>query len=106
MTKETYFEMCEMLGSEPLESEIPLELEDFPDLVQQVFVIYNTLADIWDPMGGNYLGKDYGIVFNLFELYDLVDREEKLLAMEVLRRIDYTRSKLISEKQKANKPAG
>ena len=32
MTKEAYFEMCEMLGSEPLESEIPLELDDFPDL--------------------------------------------------------------------------
>ena len=105
MTKDAYFEMCEALGSEPVESEVPLELEDFPELVQQAFVIYNTLADIWDPMGGNYLGKDYNIVFNLFELYSIEAREEKLLTMEILRRIDYVRSKIISEKQKASKPA-
>ena len=105
MTKETYFEMCEMLGSEPVEDEIPVDLEDFPYLVQQVFIIYNTLADRWDPMGGTYLGKDYGIVFNLFELYDISCKEEVLLAMEIARHIDNSRAKIIQEKQKASKPA-
>ena len=28
MTKEQYFEMCEMMGSEPVEDEIPVEFDD------------------------------------------------------------------------------
>ena len=29
MTKEQYIEMCQQLDTEPLESEMPLEFEDF-----------------------------------------------------------------------------
>jgi hypothetical protein len=105
MTKEAYFEMCEMLGSEPLESEIPLELEDFPDLVQQAFVIYSMLSDIWEGMSGTYLGKDYSLLFDLFELYSIDTKEEKLLSTDFIKHIDSVRSKLLSEKQKATKPA-
>jgi len=101
MTKDTYFEMCEMLKQEPIESEIPTELSDFPDLVQQCFVIYGILSDNWDPMGGNYLGKDYSIVFKLFEIYDVVDKTETLLSLDFLQNIDSVRSKLISDKIKA-----
>lgn len=104
MTKERYFEMCEMLGQEPIESEIPVEISDFPELVQQCFVIYGILSDNWDPMGGNYLGKDYAIVFKLFEVYDITDATEILLVMEFLQTIDNIRSKLISDKIKAKSP--
>ena len=57
MTKDTYFEMCEALGSEPVESEIPVEFDDFPFEVQQAFNAYRMLRDEWDFMNGNYLGK-------------------------------------------------
>ena len=57
MTKESYFEMCEMMGSEPVESEIPVEFDDFPLEVQQAFNAYRMLRDEWDTMNGNYLGK-------------------------------------------------
>lgn len=99
MTKDTYFEMCEMLGQEPIESEIPVELSDFPDIIQQCFVIYGILADTWDPMGGNYLGKDYAIIFKLFEIYE-VDAAEILLSLDFLQHIDSVRSKLIADKIK------
>lgn len=105
MTKEAYYEMCEMLGSEPVEEEIPLEIDDFPELVQQAFVIYSMLSDIWEGMSGSYLGKDYSLLFDLFDLYGLESKEEKLLAADFIKHIDSVRSKLISEKQKANKPA-
>lgn len=99
MSKDAYFDMCFQLGEDPIESEIPIELADFPELVQQAFSIYGVLKDCWDPMGGNYLGKDYSIVFNLFELYQLDNREECILVLDFLQHIDRVRSKIISAKQ-------
>ena len=104
MTKDAYFEMCEMLNQEPLEHEIPLEISDFPELVQQCFVIYQILSDNWDSMGGGYMGKDYGIVFNLFDVYNISETEEVLLCLDFLQHIDTVRQKLIAEKIKTKNP--
>jgi hypothetical protein len=104
MNKETYFEMCEMLGQEPLEHEIPVEVGDFPDLVQQCFVIYQMLPDSWDTMGGGYMGKDYSIVFQLFVVYSIVDNEEILLCLDFLQHMDGVRQKLIAQKLKSKSP--
>lgn len=104
MTKDAYFEMCEMLEQEPIEEEIPVEIQDFPDLVQQCFVIYQVLADNWDSMGGGYLGKDYSIVFNLFNIYNITESEEILLCLDFLQHMDSIRQKLIAEKIKAKSP--
>jgi hypothetical protein len=104
MTKDAYFEMCETMGHEPLEEEIPVEVADFPDLVQQCFVIYNILTDSWDSMGGGYMGKDYGLVFNLFKVYHITESEEVLLCLDFLQHMDGVRQKLIAEKIKANRP--
>lgn len=104
MTKDAYFEMCEMLEQEPIEEEIPIEIGDFPDLVQQCFVIYQVLADNWDSMGGGYLGKDYSIVFNLFNIYNITESEEILLCLDFLQHMDGVRQKLIAEKIKAKSP--
>ena len=104
MTKERYFEMCEALGSEPLESEIPIELEDFPEEVQQAFQIYYLLKDIWDTMGGNYLGKDTTTLFNFFDLYD-IEKPNRLFIVNLIQQMDSARTKLISTKQKAKQPS-
>jgi len=107
MTKDQYFEMCEVLGNEPVEEEIPVEPQDFEQEVQQAFDIYRMLSDNWDFMAGNYLGKDYGIVFDLFNLYQ-IEQPEQLLLLELIRYIDEERSKVISEKLKQTQktPAG
>jgi hypothetical protein len=68
MTKDQYFEMCEMLGSEPSDSEIPVEFEDFPFEVQQAFNAYRMLRDEWDTMNGTYLGKSLIGVRDILEL--------------------------------------
>jgi hypothetical protein len=99
MTKDTYFEMCEMLGSEPVDSEIPVDLEDFPDLIQLCFIVYGFLPDRWDAMGGNFLGKDYTIVFDLFDVYS-IDTLDRLLALTTLQQMDVCRSKIVSNKLK------
>jgi hypothetical protein len=104
MTKDTYFEMCEMLNQEPIESEIPIDPNDFPALVQETLTIYNLLEDRWDSMGGGYLGKNYSTVFNFFELYG-IEPSETLLVLEFLQHIDAVRSNLVAEKLKAKSPA-
>jgi hypothetical protein len=104
MTKETYFEMCEMLNQEPLDVEIPVDINDFSDLVQHCFVIYGILSDRWDSMGGGYMGKDYAIVFELFRVYGIEDNQEILLCLDFLQHMDGVRQKLIAEKIKSKSP--
>jgi len=96
--------MCEMLGEEPVEADIPVDPNDFPDLVQQTLAIYSLLEDRWDTMGGGYLGKNYGSVFEFFKIYDL-NSSEMMLSLEFLQHIDVVRSKLVAEKIKAKSPA-
>lgn len=105
MTKEQYFEMCEMLGNEPLDSETPIDMNDFPPLVQNVFQIYFMLSDIWDSMGGSYIGKNLSNVFDFFRLYELSEAEQ-LLALSFIQEMDSARRKIVSSKIKANKPSG
>jgi hypothetical protein len=104
MTKDTYFEMCEMLNQDPVEEDIPVDINDFADLVQYCFVVYGILPDRWDSMGGGYLGKDYTIVFELFRVYHIEDRAEILLCLDFLQHMDIVRQKLIAEKLKAKSP--
>lgn len=99
MTKETYFEMCEMLGQEPVESEIPIDPNDFPLLVQDTLAMYNLLEDRWDSMGGGYLGKNYSTIFNFFKLYE-IEESEALLVLDILQHVDAVRAKLVAEKLK------
>ena len=100
MTREQYFEMCEMMGTEPVDSEIPVEQDDFPDEVQQAFQIYHVLRDVWEGMSGTYMGKDYSTIFEFFRLYH-IDPQDQLLTMSFIRQIDSVRSGIFSEKQKA-----
>ena len=100
MTKEQYFEMCEMLGTEPIDSDVPIEMEDFPDEVQQSFQIYYLLRDVWEGMSGTYMGKDMSSIFDFFRLYK-IDSEDQLLTLNFIRQIDSVRSALFHEKQKA-----
>ncbi len=97
MTKESYYEMCEMLGNEPVDSEIPVEMEDFPYVIQIAFEIYSVLTDNWDTMSGAYIGKDYNIVFRLFDLYHIYEGEA-LFMLNTLKQIDGIRKKLINSK--------
>lgn len=104
MTKDAYFEMCEMLGSEPIEDEIPVEMQDFPSLVQDAFSIYNMLEDRWDSMAGAYLGKNFSFLFQLFELFE-VPKEEHLLTLRVIQQMDSVRGKIINDKVKQKSSA-
>lgn len=95
MTRDTYYEMCEMLGSEPLEEEIPVEFEDFDLDTQEAFTIYQMLQDTWDPMGGQYLGKNYSGLMDILALNEIEDKKTMFTLIKKLdeHRSNYLRSK-------------
>ena len=95
MTKDAYFEMCEELGTEPVDAEIPVEFEDFFVDVQEALGIYQKLRDEWDTMNGNYLGKNYAGLIELLELLD-VPVEDRRTQYELIGIIDMHRSQAIA----------
>jgi len=102
MTKESYLEMCEMMGSEPLAAEIPVEYDDFPLDVQQALSVYRMLKDEWEGFNGLYLGKSF---IGLTEVLDYmeVDAPDRKLIVQLIKLIDNVRIELINKRQQ--KPA-
>jgi hypothetical protein len=104
MTKDQYFEICEAMGNEPVESETPVDFEDFPLEVQQAFNAYRMLRDEWDTMNGTYLGKSLIGVKDVLEATEIEQSEQKFIVM-LIRMIDNVRSDEINNKKKMEKPA-
>jgi hypothetical protein len=104
MTKESYFELCETLGTQPIDEEIPVEYDDFPMEVQQAFSVYNMLRDEWDTMSGVYLGKTLIGIKDILEATEVEPDEYKFITV-LVRMIDRVRSEQINTKLKTEKPA-
>lgn len=103
MTKAQYFEMCEMLGTEPVEDQIPVEYEDLLLEVQQALQIYNNLQDCWDYMGGNYIGKNLNGFKGILEILE-VPKEDHRSLYELILEIDKIRSNIIQQLKESKKP--
>ena len=101
MTKEAYFEMCDMLGEQPDPDQIPIEFEDLPDSVQRALELYAYLPDRWEGMSATYMGKDYSILFNLFTIYEITEINEQQLLLKLMGTIDKIRSDIIINKQQS-----
>lgn len=97
MTKEKYFEMCDMMHTEPKPEDIPVDFEDFPYVIQELFTINNMLNDIWDGMSGSYMGKDLTLIPYLFKLYDIADEKMSLYIINLIVSIT---SKMYNDKLK------
>lgn len=104
MTKEQYFDMCEQLGSEPIESQIPVEYEDLLVEIQEALRIYNVLQDNWDYMNGNYIGKILIGFKDVLEIFE-IPREDYKSIYEIIIQIDRIRQKIIFNKKPKDKPA-
>jgi len=102
MTKEAYFEMCEALGSEPIDSEIPIDYSDLPVDAQEALGIYNKLRDEWDGFNGIYMGKNYAGILDIFTILD-VPVEDRRAMFELINMIDLHRKNAIAEQREATK---
>lgn len=89
-----YFEICEQMGSEPIEEEIPVEMDDFPIEIQQILNIYFKLRDEWDGMSGSYMGKSYAGLGDILDIHR-IEKADKEYVLDWLTIIDRTRSKII-----------
>lgn len=104
MTKEQYFDMCEQLGSDPLDSETPVEYEDFAYEVQTALSIYKILRDEWEFVAGNYLGKNINGIFEVFDAYG-IERCDRRFYLELIHIIDQVRIDEIRKQKQNEKPA-
>ncbi len=93
------------MGNEPIDEEIPVELEDLPAEVQESVIIYNYLQDNWDHMNGNYLGKNLAGFLDIMQIMD-VDEADHKSVFKMVMHIDKIRAKIIrdSKPNTAQKP--
>lgn len=82
------------MGSEPIDSEIPVEYDDLVLDIQEAMSIYRMLPDNWDMMNGTYTGKNFVGLLDILSLYDVEDPKTTFL---ILRKLDESR-------MTANKP--
>ena len=96
MTRDKYFTMKEQMEQEPIESEIPPDLNDFPEIVIDAISAFNLLGDRVYPEIG-YTGKDYTNLSHIMNIYGIEDKEYFL---EILHWLDARTIKKSSEQMK------
>lgn len=102
MTKDAYFDMCEMLGSEPIEEEIPVERGDFPVEVQEAIEVYYRLRDEWDTMSGTYMGKSYVGLRDILDIME-IPQEDRKWTLDWISIMDSVRAKSIKDSKPTTK---
>lgn len=96
MTRNKYLTMCEQLGKEPNDDEIPPDWEDFPEVMQHAINSFNQLGDRVYPEIG-FVGKDYTNLNHYLEIYDVNDKE---FFLEIISWLDSRAIKKSSENLK------
>jgi hypothetical protein len=90
--------MCDVLGIEPTEEDIPVEYDDLSIDVQEALNIYSKLKDEWDGMNGVYLGKSYSGILDIFDILE-VPKEDRRIMFDLIGSIDKVRSKALEAKR-------
>ena len=101
MTKDTYFEMCEMMGFDPIEEDIPVEFEDLPLEVQEAYQVYDILTDNWEGMSGSYLGKHFAGIQDIMSMLGI---EDPSTTIKLIMLIDQARREFLQTKKAKNPP--
>ena len=74
MTRDRYLDLCEQMGNDQIEEEIPPDWDDFPEIVNIAVAIFNQLGDRVQADIG-YIGKDYTNIKQFMDLYGVDDKE-------------------------------
>ena len=97
MSIDQYLLMCEQMGWEPKEEEIPIDPASLPLESQQALVLLNALPDKWEGMNGVWLGKDYSGLFDIMNIYRI---DNKLEVFELLKICESELGKYYAQKRK------
>lgn len=95
MTADQYIEMCEQMGWEVDEDQIPKDPSELPLEAQQALILLNSLPDNFEGMSGTWMGKDYSGLAAIMDIYDIDDRKT---VFELLKVAEIEMSKYYSEK--------
>ena len=91
--------MCEQMGQEPKEEEIPPDINDFPDIAIHAINTFAYLGDRVYPDIG-YIGKDFTNLPYYLDMYGIESIEDKELFLEIL---TYLESRAIKHSQETLK---
>lgn len=86
MTTEQYLMMCEQMGWEPREEEMPKDPGFLPLEAQNALLLFNVLPDRIEGMSGSWLGKDLNCLEVVMDIYEIDDRREVLDYLFVVQR--------------------
>lgn len=81
--------MCEQLGMEPDKNKMPMDIRDMDPVCQKAVAIFNSLNDTFIP--GTYPvynGKDISGIPFVFDLFDILKREERVCMFEYIKILD------------------
>jgi len=106
-TLEQYLQICEEMGVEPKEGEIPVNPTlDFSPEAQQAFYLYHILPDIVDGMTGTWYGKNFSGIGDLLNIYSVENKKDVfdyLVYMIQIARDAYAKEREIQSKTKAKR---
>ena len=97
MSQDQYIDMCEQMGWEIDESQMPKEPSTLAYEVQQALLVLNVLPDKWEGMSGTWMGKDYAGLEAIFNIYEIEDRRA---VFELLRAGETEMSSYYAQKRK------
>ena len=83
MDIEQYLQMCEQMGWEPKEEELPKEPSHLSYNIQGALILYNALPDVWEGMSGSWMGKDYSGLMDIMNIYELENRREIFTLLKI-----------------------
>ena len=86
MTAEQYFAMCEQMGWEPNEDEIPKDLSSLPYEAQTALILFNMLPDRIEGMSGTWLGKEFSCLETFMNIYEVDNRRYILDLIMIIHR--------------------
>lgn len=89
--------MCEQMGWEPDENQIPVDPSTLSLEAQQTLVLLNALPDKWEGMSGSWMGKDYSGLSAIMDIYDMDNRRS---IFELLQMCEAELGKYYQQKQK------
>ena len=91
INKEQYLLIKEQLGEEVDPEEVPLDLDDLPNVAHVALKVFNLLEDTYVSLGmdgSRYIGKNFHNFELLCKLYYVTDISEMRICLELVKMIE------------------
>ena len=97
MSIDQYLEMCEQMGWEPKDEEMPKDPSYLSYHVQCALILLNALPDMYAGMTGTWIGKDYAGLLDIMSIYQM-DNQKNVFELLKIAETEY--GKYSAEKAK------